>query len=331
MVTFSKNAGSLPFQAELLDWLEAMRREGKSDRTIDCYRRDIRQSAQSFADHRGRVITLSEFSSLDQDEVDAIISEWQSQGTSVSTILRRFSAIRGFAHYLEVHKHIECRRLLWATLPSVTRASKHGLNQDIIISLTAPRDTDTWIELRGRAIVALQSSTGLTTSEIVALNLGDVSNQGRIVVVEKTHLARRIVMSSEYAASLLAQYINAAPFVMQRDAPLFSNARGDRLSTRSVQMTFRRLAAELGVPMRYGPMCLRHSAGRSLVENGRTPAEVATALGISVSVAAQYFSPEWESGHHRLVGSNWTHCIPGSKPPCPNQQRTRRKLTHSRT
>jgi integrase/recombinase XerC len=279
------------FQPESGRWFAALRQEGKSQGTLACYARDLVDAAEVLAAILRRPVTCSDLASVGQDEVDAIVRTWMAARASVPTVLRRFAALRGFARHLEVQEGIDCGRLLWAKLPKMIRSPKRALDAEAISAITAEHAGDEgWIELRGRAIFALQSSTAMTTAEIVALNRSQVFGCLGAISIVKTHLIPRIVAASPEAEDLICRYLAVMPFDLGPDDPLFLNARGGRLTARSVQVAFRRRGSELALPVRAGPMTLRHAVGQSLAESGQPPAAVAAALGVSIAAVGRYFA-----------------------------------------
>jgi len=283
-------ADPVVFEPESGRWFEALRRDGKAASTLDCYGRDLADTAEVLTAVLGRPVTCADLASVGQDEVDTMSSTWTSAGTSIPTVLRRFAAVRGFARHLEVHEGIDCGRLLWAKLPAMTRSPKMALGTGAISAITRIHADDGWIGLRGQAIFALQASTAMTTSEVVALDRGHVFGRLGTVSVTRTHLVPRLVTATSEAEEAVRRYLAAVPFDLAADDPLFVNARGGRLSTRSVQIAFRQRGSELGLPIRSGPMTLRHTLGKSLADSGHPPSTVAAVLGISVASVGRYFT-----------------------------------------
>lgn len=283
-------AAPTAFRPESRRWFVALREEGKSERTLACYGRDLEDTTEALTAILHRPVGCSDLALIGQDQVDAIVGLWTFAHASIPTVLRRFAALRGFARHLEVQEGIDCGRLLWAKLPKMIRSPKPALDVEAISVITADHaGAEGWIELRGRAIFALQASTAMTTAEIVALNRRQVFGRMGAISIEKTHLVPRIVAASTEAEDVIRRYLAALPFDVGPGDPLFLNARGGRLTARSVQVAFRQRGSELALPARSGPMTLRHAAGQSLADSGAAPATVAAALGVSIAAVGRYF------------------------------------------
>jgi site-specific recombinase XerC len=123
-----------------------------------------------------------------------------------------------------------------------------------------------------------------------------------VLPISATHLAPRIAGVPVETDELIRRYLEAVPFDLGEGEPLFVNNRGRRLTTRSVQISFRRRGAELGLPMTAAPICLRHAVGQRLADAGQPPAAVARALGVSVAAAGRDFGSRTPPGKARQAG-----------------------------
>jgi len=278
-------------------WIALLRRSLRSLRTIDCYERDLGDVGRALTIVVGRPCTAGDLSLLEQRHVDAMVTLWRESGLSIPTILRRFAALRGFARFLEDESGLRCRGLLSARLPMIVRAPRHPFPPQTVAALNAVGPAAAhgecpWVELRNLAIFLVQVSTGLTTAEVVTINREELLSPGGLIIVASTHLRPRLVQVSPLANELLQRYLAKVPFDLTGEDPLFVTVGGDRLKPRTVQVAFRRWGAALGVPVLYGPMCLRHSFGRALAESGERPEVVARALGVGVTSVIRYFDNE---------------------------------------
>ncbi len=84
------------FAPEQFVWLNEIRKAGKSERTRDCYARDLRDVGAVLTEINGRVSRTSDLAAIGQAEIDLIEKRWLTDGASLQTILRRFAALRGF-------------------------------------------------------------------------------------------------------------------------------------------------------------------------------------------------------------------------------------------
>jgi integrase/recombinase XerC len=273
----------LPFVPESNKWMEELKASGKSDLTVECYSRDLRDVAQAIGGSRTSDLLL-----LDQAAIDAMALTWSDEGTGPATASRRFSALRGFGSHLVREDGLDLSRLLSARFPSAQKGKRPAVAESEINCLLSDDQQDSWRGLRDTALFAIQSSSGLTTAEAITLDVGDVDLDSRIVVVRETHLAQRVAGLSEQSEFLIRQYLAALPFPLERADPLFVTSLRKRLNVRTVQLSFRRRRLRLGISENASMMGLRHALGAKLAEDG-SPALLASALGVCRTTVTRYF------------------------------------------
>jgi site-specific recombinase XerD len=284
------HVAELRFRPESLRWFTRLTEEGKASRTLDCYARDLRDVARAVECLNLGSACVATLASLRQAQIDEISAFFTAEGASNGTVLRRFAALRGFARFLSVDEGVDCRHVLWATLPPVVRGRSPSITPDDLVTfLSVPADGG-WVHVRNAAIFKLQASTGLTTSEIISLDIPASGAKLSILSVLHTHLDARAVAPASDAIRTVDEYMTQAPFELKPGSPLFVNARGGRLSSRSVQLAFRALANSLAISVETGPMCLRQAFGKQLAAAGHPPAAVAILMGVSLPSVARYFS-----------------------------------------
>jgi integrase/recombinase XerC len=291
-VSAARPVGIGGLDPEAGEWLADLTRTGRAPRTVDCYARDIRDAERVITVILGRCASAGDLARLGQAEVDEICGAWERAGASVQTVLRRFAALRGFGRHLVATKGADCSRLLCARLPKVTRQPCVAVDPISVNALTDDRlhlRTESWIELRDRAVFALMASTGMTPGEAVALDRSQAFGRGGAITISDTHLRPRTVAASAEAEEVVRGYLASLPPAIAKRRPLFVNRRGGRLGVRSIQKSFRSRGAAIGRQGPTGPMGLRHAAGRALAHSSGSPATLAQALGISVSTATKYF------------------------------------------
>jgi integrase/recombinase XerC len=280
------------FAPESNVWLASLRGDCKSSGTLDCYERDLRVVGDALEHLNGRRPVARDLAAVDQSAVDKFAELWFAEPVGVPTVLRRFAALRGFARYLSTKAGLDCSRLLSADLPTMVHGPRKTLeDQDVAAISQASVGKDiSWLVLRNSAMFAVQASAAVTTAELVALNIGDLC-AGSITVTNSRLLPRPAAISAA-AESAVSSYLDANPFTVRRESPLFLNCRGGRVTARSVQVCFRQRRRELGIQMHAGPMALRHSVGYRLAEDGHSLETVAQILGVRPSTAARYFEPQ---------------------------------------
>jgi integrase/recombinase XerC len=150
---------------------------------------------------------------------------------------------------------------------------------------------------RDRALFELLYATGLRVSEAAGLDLEDVDFSARLLRVVGKGNKERIAPFGEAAGDALSAYLPARG-ARRRGAddaaaddgePLFVNARGGRLTTRSMARLLKRRLRAAGLPVEISPHALRHSFATHLLEAGADLRAIQELLGhASLSTTQKY-------------------------------------------
>jgi integrase/recombinase XerC len=283
-------------------WLTELKVSGQSQSTIDCYARDLRDGHEAISGVIGKPAVPADLAEVGQTEVNEIVSYWQAAGAAVPTVLRRFASLRGFSRFLWRRGGLSCMGLISARLPQTAPGERPAIDEyafDVMAS-HSPAD-ESWIGHRDRATFLLQAVTGVTTAELVALDCCHLLNAAAGIVVINSTRATRILTTDAEASEALRKYEAVVPFDTAPSRPLFVNRNGERLSTRSVQISFSRRRTDLGLPPTTNLMSVRHRLGERLAASSNSPSYVADRLGISVKSVGRYFAAR---RHRNALPSN---------------------------
>ena len=143
-------------------------------------------------------------------------------------------------------------------------------------------------------------------SELVGLQLHQVNLDAQIVVVLGKGGKERIVPVGETALEALAAYLAMRG---RARGPLFQNARGGRLTTRSAHRIVKRLARRAGLGQRVTPHTLRHSFATHMLGEGADLRLIQELLGhsrLSTTQRYTHVSPEhlmrvYDAAHPRAT------------------------------
>lgn len=128
---------------------------------------------------------------------------------------------------------------------------------------------------RNRLLILAGLYMGLRVSELCKLRIEDVDlEQGMAMILQGKGDKDRGVPVPEKLLAELRPWIGE-----RRSGFLFANPRGGKLSSRTVQMMVRRLAAVANIPRRVKPHTLRHSYATHLLDKGANIREVQELLG----------------------------------------------------
>jgi integrase/recombinase XerC len=242
---------------------------GASAHTIRSYRTDLAQF-RSFLDRQG-VPSLTE---VDARTIRGYLAWLHGRGLGRVSIARKLAAVRSCFKFL-VRRGIVTRNpgreVRGPRLPRKLASFLPIDETEALLEPPAPRARD-------RAVLELLYASGLRVSELAGLDLEDVDRGAGTVRVMGKGRKERIVPFGEAAAralDLLLAERGSAP------GPLFTNARGRRLSVRSLHAIVRRRARDTGIPRRVSPHTLRHTFATHMLDAGADLRVIQDLLGHS--------------------------------------------------
>ena len=137
-------------------------------------------------------------------------------------------------------------------------------------------------------------SSGLRISELTGLNLTDLDLPGRTLRIRGKGRKERIAPLGSFAAQAVDEYLRLREGIFPAgDAlavPLFVNARGGRLSDRSVRRMLEKYLRHAGLPAGVSPHTLRHSFATHMLDRGADLRSVQELLGHSSISTTQIYT-----------------------------------------
>jgi integrase/recombinase XerC len=166
---------------------------------------------------------------------------------------------------------------------------------DDVFRLLERPDRKKPLGLRDLAILEVLYSCGIRVSELEALTISSVDFEERLVTVIGKGDRERIVPIGRIALKAVRDYLEATRDLRKgdgydsRDAPLFINFRGGRLSGRSIGRIIKRYATESGLNPEISPHSMRHTFATHLLDGGADLRSVQELLGhASLSTTQRY-------------------------------------------
>lgn len=288
---------TLPWDEGVARFLAHLARErALSPNTLRAYESDLAQFAAQVRSHWKRETWL--VTEVDADWIRSFLgslharSEKTTQSRKLSTLrsLFRFLMDEGWCRLnpAEAVNHPKLRQ----RLPSYLEVDPlfHFLNS---LRESALKAGSSWRRARNWALFECAYSSGLRVSELVGLGAGDLLlPQGMVRVLGKGR-KERIVPIGEKAMGAVHHYRTLLeaqfPGVGALGPSLFRNARGGRLSARSVHRILRSELERCGLWQRLSPHGLRHSFATHLLNSGADLRAIQEMLGhASLSTTQRY-------------------------------------------
>ena len=159
----------------------------------------------------------------------------------------------------------------------------HFLSTDELKLLLETPPAAQKLGLRDRAILETMYSAGLRVSEAVGLNDGDLDLADGIARIRGKGRRERLAPIGSFAIRAIKRWLRVRELASDqpqgRDAPVFVNKFGRRLTTRSVGRMLEKHLKVSGLDLRTSPHTLRHSFATHLLNHGADIRSVQELLG----------------------------------------------------
>jgi len=261
-----------------------------SPHTLRAYSSDVEQFIAHLA-RRGRMKPSGvAVACFDADAVRSFLAELHDRGHARSSAGRRLAALRTFSKYLVREEVLGDDPTALVGAPRRDHTLPAHLATDEMTRLLEAPDVGTAGGRRDRAVLELLYASGLRLSELVGLDLEDVNLPSRIVRVRGKGGRERLVPFNRSAADALRAMTSdatrrgaGADRARSRHArprhALFLNARGGRLTSRSVDRIVRRYVREAAIAQGISPHALRHTFATHLLQAGADLRTIQELLG----------------------------------------------------
>ena len=262
---------------------------GLSKNTVAAYRRDLDKFVSFLSEAN---LALAEITSANITDFAGFL---RKSGLSESSIARHVVAIRSLYAFLSKDQGIE-NVAKDVNPPKIPKRLPKALTISDIESMIAVNGEDI-AGVRNRALIETLYATGARVSEIVQLNIGDISRPEEDTVTVKVRGKggkERLVPVGKFAQHALDQYLTRSRPTMLKNAreeALFLNEkRGTRLTRQSTWQIVMKAATKAGIERDISPHALRHSFATHLLDGGADIRVVQELLGHSSVTTTQIYT-----------------------------------------
>lgn len=205
-----------------------------------------------------------------------------------SSVGRKLAAVRAFfKHLIRTGRLVKNPAELVSTPKKEKKVPYHLSIDEVTALVETPREPDI-LSLRDRAILETLYSCGVRVSELTGLNVGGIDLEDGTARVLGKGSKERIVPVGSVARAALSRYLDARNHP-PLDAPLFINARGGRLTSRSVRRVVDKHILRIAAMRKISPHTLRHTFATHLLEGGADLRAIQELLGhASLSTTQKY-------------------------------------------
>ncbi len=268
-----------------------------SPRTVEAYGKDLARFSdfweREFANQPAGKTPLSRVDTL---AVRSYLAHLHRDGLANRSLARHLSTLRSFFRWACREGHLEKNPARGLPSPRVPKTLPRAMTLPDTERLLSADEDETFVPERERALFELLYATGLRVSEVAGLDLEDVDFAARLVRVTGKGNRERIVPFGDAAAEALREYLPSRDALRHggsagrpRAEPLFVNARGGRLTPRSMARLLKRRLRAAGLPEEISPHALRHTFATHLLQAGADLRAIQELLGhASLSTTQKY-------------------------------------------
>jgi integrase/recombinase XerD len=266
-------------------WME----HGLTENTLSAYRNDLAGFSMWLASNDRSLPSVS------TAEVQYYLASKFEQGYKNRSSARLLSSLRRFYAWLLRDRQISQDPTRLLESPKAERPLPYALNEQQVVNLLKAPDTRDDIGYRDRAMLELLYATGLRVSELVNLQLSQVSIEPGVLRVMGKGNKERLVPIGEVALEWISAYIrHVRPSLLQNKPvtnAVFLTQRGASMTRQAFWYMVKRHAASAGIdPQKISPHTLRHAFATHLLNHGADLRVVQMLLGHSDISTTQIYT-----------------------------------------
>lgn len=280
-----------PAFGEAVAWESHLRADRRrSEHTIRAYVATAHRLIHFLGAHRAGSITASALASIDAAELRAFLAARRMEGLANVSAARELSAVRSFLAYVAKGQGAANPPRLKG--PRVKKGVPRPVSPEDAIAIADDAEDEgrePWIGLRDKAVLLLLYGAGLRIGEAMALT-GAVLPLGDTLTVTGKRAKTRVVPLLGPVREAIELYLEANPWGVSRDLPIFRGAKGGPLSADIIRRAVRGARARLGLGERTTPHALRHSFATHLLGRGADLRSLQELLGHASLSSTQVYT-----------------------------------------
>ena len=266
---------------------------GLASNSIAAYRRDLNKFALFL---NGKALA-----EVDPDLINAFEASLREAKLSVASINRIDSTLRSFFKHLQQEYGYADPTLEIAPKKSARRLPKALTIAQIVSMIDSAYREGQPITARDQAMLELLYSSGARVSELIGINLNDLStiqtDDGDVTTLKlrgKGSKERMVPLGSFASKAIESYMVRVRPELAAKSAKttsaLFLNSRGSRISRQSAWQMVLDAAEAAGVTEHVSPHVFRHSYATHLLDGGADIRVVQELLGHASVTTTQIYT-----------------------------------------
>ena len=247
--------------------------KGLSKNTLLAYKNDLTFFLNYLKENNTLILDIDHY------QVNEYIEYLQDNKLAIKSIKRKVSALKYFFIYLTLHENFKYDFSYFESLKEEEYLPKFVLQEDMNRVLDSLK-TDTFIEIRNKAICELMYATGIRVSELVSLKRDNVSFVNQTIKVNGKGAKERIIPFSEKCSKWLLLYLEKLKTLEKKgnNSYLFITKNNKQVTRQEIYILIKETFEEQGIK-NVTPHTLRHSFASNLLSQGCPLMIVKTLLG----------------------------------------------------
>lgn len=210
-----------------------------------------------------------------------------------ATVARKVAAVKSFFHYMLSQNVLRVDPTATLDSPKVGRSLPKAISvEEVDALLEQPAKDHTAEGVRDRAMLELLYATGMRVSELVSLNMDDVSLASGYIRCFGKGGKERTIPTHPQAMAAVETYIKEARLRLvgaANEEAVFVNHRGTRLTRQGFWLIIKEYAHKAGID-EITPHTLRHSFATHMLSNGANLRDVQELLGHANIATTQIYT-----------------------------------------
>ena len=226
---------------------------------------------------------------IDNLDIRSFLASLHHGKLKKTSISRKLATIRSFFKFLHREGYVKKNPAKLVSSPKLPKELPRFLSIDEVFYLMESPQGDSFKPSRDKAILELLYSSGLRVSELTSLDMSDLDIKESLIRAKGKGRKERILPIGQKAMEALQNYLPERMSLKRKTPALFLNARGGRLTQRSVRRILLYYSRLINLEGHLSPHTLRHTFATHLLHEGADLRSIQELLGhASLSTTQRY-------------------------------------------
>ena len=276
------------------DFLKHLGERNVSKHTIRAYAGDLDVFAAYISSRGGKTMEKTiDWKKIDHIAIRGFLSHLYDKGLSKTSVARALAAVRSLYRWLAQEGVVEQNPAKLVSTPRLPKKLPRVPSiEEMNNVLDGKMPEIASFPERDGLMLELLYGCGIRNSELVGINLDDISLSNEAILIRGKGKKQRLVPFGGSALAALSIYLpwrqrlllalrnRPGKTMPEKGTPaLLVNQRGGRLTTRSVGRIVKRIAVAKGLSPEVHPHTLRHAFGTHMLEEGADLRAIQELLG----------------------------------------------------